>query len=258
MSKYTFSDLTEIMKKLRGEGGCPWDREQTHESLKRYLIEETYETIEAIDTKNGAKMADEMGDLLLQIVFHAQIGEENETFNIDDVTNAICEKMIRRHPHVFGNVSAETAEQVLVNWDEIKKEENGQNTVTETLKSVSSYLPSLMRAQKVQSKAAKVGFDWSDVSGAIEKVTEETNELKQAIEMGENTEEELGDLLFAVVNVSRFIKANPEQALTGTINKFVRRFEHIEQNAQNYGKNLVELTMEEMDKLWEEAKLKEK
>lgn len=255
-NKYNFGDLVKIMEKLRAPDGCPWDREQTHESLKKYMIEETYEVIEAIDGGESAKIADELGDLLLQIVFHAQIGRERGEFDINDVTQAICEKMIRRHPHVFGSTSVNNSEEVLTAWDEIKKEEKGEKSVTDTLNSVSRYLPALMRAQKVQHKASKVGFDWEDVWGAMDKIEEETKELCEAVKKGEGFEEEIGDLLFAVVNAARFLGVNPEQALTNTTGKFINRFSYIEENAQKYGKSLDKLTIKEMDDLWNEAKFK--
>ncbi len=254
MSKYKFDDLVRIMEKLRAN--CPWDREQTHESLKKYMIEEAYEALEAIDGGQGEKMADELGDLLLQIVFHAQIGSESGEFEINDVTHAVCEKMIRRHPHVFGEGDAESADEVLDNWDEIKKEEKGEESITDTLKSVSSYLPALMRAQKVQKKAAKVGFDWDDISGALDKVNEEVRELRDAVSKGQGMEEELGDLLFSVVNTSRFIGTSPEQALTDATEKFIKRFEHMEDAAREGGSEISDLTPKELDKLWNETKKK--
>lgn len=252
--KYSFDDLVEIMEKLRRPGGCPWDAQQTHESIKKCMIEETYEVIEALDNGDMTKVYDELGDLLLQVVFHAQIAKDNGDFDIDDVTNAICTKLIRRHPHVFGDEKLATAEDVLNKWDDIKKHEKGEKSTTETLKSVAVSLPALMRAQKVQEKAAKVGFDWDDVRGAIDKVREETKELEEAIENDTNKEEELGDLLFSAVNVSRFIGVNSEEALYKTINKFVARFSHVERMANEQGRALFEMSLEEMDMLWEKSK----
>ena len=254
--KYCFEDLLEIMEILRSEKGCPWDREQTHESMKRYLIEETYEALEALDSGDKRKFADELGDLLLQVVFHAQIGKEEGTFTIEDVISLICQKMIERHTHVFGQAHADTADQVLDNWEEIKKKEKRLESHTQVLKDVSSYLPALMRSYKVQDKAAKVGFDWDDVDGAMEKVHEEINELKEVYKSKnmEKMQEEIGDLLFAVVNVARFLKVQPELALTQTIEKFINRFEYIEKNGSKYNKKMEEMTMEEMDRLWNEAK----
>ncbi|MCG8498972.1 MAG: nucleoside triphosphate pyrophosphohydrolase [Firmicutes bacterium] len=254
--KYCFEDLLEIMEILRSEKGCPWDREQTHESMKRYLIEETYEALEALDSGDKRKFADELGDLLLQVVFHAQIGKEEGTFTIEDVISLICQKMIERHTHVFGQAHADTADQVLDNWEEIKKKEKRLESHTQVLKDVSSYLPALMRSYKVQGKAAKVGFDWDNVDGAMEKVHEEINELKEVYKSKnmEKMQEEIGDLLFAVVNVARFLKVQPELALTQTIEKFINRFEYIEENGSKYNKKMEEMTVEEMDRLWNEAK----
>lgn len=251
---YSFDDLVDIMEKLRRPGGCPWDAEQTHESIKKCMIEETYEVIEALDSGDMVKVYDELGDLLLQVVFHAQIAKDNGDFDIGDVTNAICTKLIRRHPHVFGDEKLTTSEDVLDKWDDIKKHEKGEKSTTETLKSVAVSLPALMRAQKVQAKAAKVGFDWRDVSGALDKIHEETRELEEAIEKDTNKEEELGDLLFSVVNVSRFIGADSEEALYKTINKFVARFSHVESMANEEGRALSDMSLEEMDRLWDKSK----
>ncbi|MGE4282582.1 MAG: nucleoside triphosphate pyrophosphohydrolase [Clostridia bacterium] len=255
--QHTFQELLDIMELLRSEKGCPWDREQTHESLKKYLIEETYEVLEALDSGDKHKFADELGDLLLQIIFHAQIGKEAGTFDVNDVISIICQKMIDRHTHVFGKEKADTADEVLNNWDEIKKKEKGFENHTQVLKDISTYLPALMRSYKVQQKAAKVGFDWEDVSDAIEKVREEIKEIEQVYkteDMGK-IEEEIGDLLFAAVNVARFLKVDPELALTGTIKKFINRFEYIEKNCSRFDKNMEEMTLIEMDLLWEEAKI---
>lgn len=251
---HNFDDLVNIIAKLRAPGGCPWDAEQTHESIRKNLIEEAYEALEAIDSGEGEVMADELGDLLLQIVFHAQIGKDNGEFDINDVTTAVCEKMIRRHPHVFGNVKADTSDEVLKNWDEIKKQEKKLTDVSGTLKSVSAYLPALMRASKVQDKAAKVGFDFKDATEALSKVREETDEVREALATGRNIEEEVGDLLFAAVNVARLAGVTSEQALTRTTEKFISRFEYVEQNAPA---PLTEMSLEEMDKLWEESKKRE-
>lgn len=254
--KYSYEDFLGIMHKLRGPGGCPWDREQTHDSLKKYLIEETYETIEAIDAKNPAKICDELGDVLLQVVFHALIAEENGQFSMADVVHGVSAKMISRHRHVFGDAEANTAADVLNLWDKIKKAEKGQADHTSVLKDVPPHLPALMRSYKVQQKAARAGFDWDSIDGAWEKVHEEIQELEHAAAMGnkEKMEDELGDLLFAVVNVSRFMDLQPEQALTGTIAKFIRRFSHVETRSAAEGKKLEEMTLAEMDAFWDEAK----
>lgn len=254
--RYSFEDLIEIMKTLRSPNGCPWDREQDHESLKKYFIEETYEVLEAIDMNSPEKLCEELGDVLLQVVFHATIAEENGKFTIYDVVDEISKKMIHRHEHVFGKAKVETADDVLDLWDKIKKEEKGARTQTDILKDVPPILPALMRSYKVQEKAAKVGFDWDNVEDAWKKVSEEMEELHEAY-TGRDTskaEEELGDLLFAVVNVARFLKIQPELALTKTINKFIKRFEYIETKSSENGKKLTDMTLEEMDALWDKAK----
>lgn len=253
---YSFEDLLEIMKTLRSPNGCPWDREQDHDSLKKYFIEETYEVLEAIDLKSPKKLCEELGDVLLQVIFHAAIAEENGKFTIYDVIDGVSKKMVHRHEHVFGKEQAETAEEVVDLWEKIKKEEKGAKSQTEVLKDVPSILPALMRSYKVQEKAAKVGFDWDDVEDAWKKVNEEMEELHEAYGSGDmaKAEEELGDLLFAVVNVARFLKIQPELALTKTINKFIKRFEYIESKSSENGKQLTSMTLEEMDALWDKAK----
>mgnify|MGYP003294008840 CR=1 FL=1 len=255
--QYTFEDFLEVIARLRAPGGCPWDAEQTHESIKKNLIEEAYEATEAIDSGVGAKMADELGDLLLQIVFHAQIGKEEGAFTMDDVITAVCEKMIRRHPHVFGDVEVENSAEVLANWEEIKKKEKGQRTRTESMQTVSRYLPALMRAGKVQEKAAKVGFDHATALDALSKVREETDELSAAISNTTNITEEIGDLLFAAVNVARLSGVDAEEALTAATDKFVRRFSFIEKTAHKNGKSLDTMTINEMDDLWNLSKNEE-
>lgn len=255
---YDFKDFTDIMGTLRGEDGCPWDKEQTHESLKRYLIEECYEVLEAIDANDEDMMIEELGDVLLQVVFHAQIGKEEGYFDITDVIKAVSTKMIERHPHIFGNVKADTSEEVLANWDEIKKKEKGFESFTEELRHIPKNLPALMRAEKVQAKAKNTGFDWDKVEDALNKVLEEYEEVKDVYK-GENRArilEELGDLIFASVNVCRFLDIEPENALNYTIDKFINRFEYIEKTAQGKGLKLTDMTLEQMDALWEEAKHK--
>lgn len=256
--QYTFSDLVEIMEKLRGEGGCPWDAEQTHESLRGNLIEEAYEALEAIDSGDGMTMADELGDLLLQIVFHAQIGKENGTFAIGDVTDAICRKMIRRHPHVFADGDAKTSADVLVKWEEIKKQEKKQHSVTETMESVSAYLPALMQAKKIQAKAAKVGFDHQSAAEALGKVREETEEAYEVLVGGTNLFEEIGDLLFSVVNVARLSGVEPEDALRAASRKFICRFDNIEKTASKNGQKLDDMHIDDLEKLWNVTKNQEK
>lgn len=254
---YPLDPLVEVMSALRAENGCPWDREQTHETLKQYLIEETYEVIEALEEGQMYKICEELGDLLLQIVFHAQIANENEHFDMNDVVNSITEKMLRRHPHVFGTTEVKNSEEVLVNWDKIKAQEQGGHAEAKSyLGNIPRSLPALLRAQKIQAKAARVGFDWADYTGALEKVREELAEVLQAIESQQQAAltEELGDLLFAVVNLARLLKIDAEDALTGTSHKFMIRFNYIEQQAAKAGKKLSELTLEEMDNWWEMAK----
>lgn len=256
--KYEFSDLIDIMKLLRGENGCPWDRDQNHESLKKYLIEETYEVLETIDLKDNKKLCDELGDLFLQVVFHAQISQEEGAFDINDVITGICRKMVLRHTHIFGEDTAETPEEVVNNWEAIKKKEKGFSNHTGVLKDVPANLPALMRSYKVQQKAAQVGFDWDDISDVIAKVDEEIVELKD-VYTSKNVEritDEMGDVFFALVNLSRFLKIQPELALTGTINKFIKRFEYVEQQSTLAGMKMEEMSLMEMDKFWNEAKTK--
>lgn len=254
LENYDFYHLLEIMEKLRSPGGCPWDREQTHKTLKQNLIEEAYEVLEAIDLEDSDKIIEELGDLLLQVVFHSQIAKECGEFDIADVTTRICRKLIERHPHIFGNVKADTAEQVITNWEAIKKKEKGLKNHTQVLRDIPKNLPALMRGYKVQKKAALVGFDWDCVEDAMKKVDEELEELKSVYLTRDNDKiaEELGDLIFAIVNVARFLKVEPELALGATIDKFIRRFEYIENNADQ---PLEKMTLAEMDILWNKAKM---
>ncbi len=255
--RYSFADLIQVMKLLRSEDGCPWDRAQDHESLKKYLIEETYEVLEAIDAKEPTRISEELGDLLLQIVFHAQIAAGNGGFDIDDVVTGICRKMIARHTHVFGDAKADTPEQVLVNWEAVKQAEKGTGSSrTESMKAIPKDLPALMRSYKVQQKAADVGFDWDNTADVIAKVEEEVGELREAYEGGaeDRIRDEMGDLFFALVNLSRFLKVYPEMALTGTTDKFIRRFSYVESEAARRGRQLKDMTLAEMDVLWDEAK----
>lgn len=253
---YTFEDLIGIIKVLRGENGCPWDKVQTHESVKMNLVEEAYEAVEALDSGNKDAFADELGDVLLQVVFHSQIGESENTFTITDVLNHVCNKMISRHTHIFGTDKADTPEEVLATWEKNKIKEKGLLGVTQGMKDVCSYLPALMRAQKVSSKAAKAGFDWDDINGVLEKVSEEALELSQAVESGntEHIEEELGDLLFAAASVARFANIKAETALKKATEKFIDRFEKVETIAENQGKKLSDMPLDEQIALWNEAK----
>ena len=259
-NKKDFQDLLDIIETLRNPGGCPWDREQTHESLKSALLEECYEVIDAIENEDEDALIEELGDVLLQVVFHASIGKEDGYFDIMDVIGGISNKMINRHPHVFGSEEANTSEQVLVNWDEIKKEEKGIKTLTEEMQNIAKSLPAATRAYKVQKKAKKVGFDWDDVNCAMDKVKEELNEIKEVYNCEDKSiiEGEVGDLLFACINVARFLEVDGELALDKTIKKFIKRFSYIENEAIKNNKNLKDMTLEEMDKLWEEAKTSEK
>lgn len=257
-NKYDFNDLLDIMSKLRAENGCPWDREQTHESLRIYMIEETYEVLEALDAGDMGKFCNELGDLLLQIVFHAQIAKEHGEFDMGDVTTEICKKLISRHTHIFGDARADTPEQVVENWEAIKKKEKQLKSQTGVLKDVPSNLPALMRSYKVQQKAAQVGFDWDNIEDVFAKVDEEIQELRDVYKSKNvvRITDELGDAMFALVNLSRFLKVQPELALTGTVNKFIRRFEYIEQQSTKAGKKLDDMSLAEMDELWNEAKVR--
>ncbi len=249
-----FLELVEIMKRLRSPGGCPWDLEQTHESLKKYLIEEAYELLESIDAGDDPAIAEECGDVLLQVVFHAQIAEEEGRFDIGDVLDAISEKMIRRHPHVFGDRTAEDADAVLRQWSVLKQQEKPSRD--SILDGVPSNLPALMKAHHIQDKVSRVGFDWQRIEEVFEKFEEEWQEFNQAHteENRQHLEEELGDLLFALVNIARYVDVDPENALTKTNRKFIRRFNYIERELKKAGQSPDDATLEEMDALWDEAK----
>jgi tetrapyrrole methylase family protein / MazG family protein len=254
-----FSKLREIIAELRSPTGCPWDREQTHDSLKKYLIEETYEVIDAINSGDIDHLIEELGDVLLQVMLHAQIGEDDGYFSIDDIIEGISAKMIRRHPHVFGNAQADNAEEVVRNWQEIKKQEKGESP-SSLLDGVSMSLPNLLRAYDLQKKAAKVGFDWQEITPALEKVKEELEEFVNELDGTEagmvRAKGEFGDLLFAFVNVARFLKIHPEEALFETNEKFTRRFRYVEEKVKDSGRTFEEHTLEQLDQYWDEAKLK--
>lgn len=254
--KYTAADLVKIIALLRAPGGCPWDREQTHESIRKNFIEETYEVVEAINKKSPEMLREELGDVLLQIVLHTQMATEEGVFTFDDVCDGICKKLIVRHPHVFGNVEVSSTGEVLTNWDAIKMQTKKQKSVSESIESVPRELPALMRAQKIQHKAAKAGFDWDDISGALDKVYEEAGEVKDALHDGSagHTEEEIGDLLFACVNVCRFAHVDGEEALTAATDKFAARFKITERLARENGVDMKSAPTEELDRLWNEAK----
>jgi tetrapyrrole methylase family protein/MazG family protein len=253
-----FQKLVDIMTLLRSNYGCPWDKVQTSESIKPYLIEETYEVIEAIDEKDPVKMKEELGDLLLQVVFHAQIAKDRGEFDINDVIDKISDKMVSRHPHVFGDAKFETPEEVTKQWQDRKREEG--KLKDSALEGVPKELPSLLRAHRLQSRAAKVGFDWAKVEDVFGKLDEELEEFKEALEKKDKKEieDELGDIFFVLVNISRFVGVNAEEALRKTISKFISRFRYIEMTAADEGRQLSDMTLEEMDALWNEAKKGEK
>lgn len=255
--KYNFNDLLRIMEILRAPDGCMWDREQDHQSIRRNFIEETYEVCEAIDEQDPEHLKEELGDVLLQVVFHTEMEKEKGVFDIGDVADGICKKLIYRHPHIFGTVEVGSSEEILRNWDELKRKEKHQETDTSALESVAKSLPGLIRAEKLQKKAAKVGFDWENAQGALEKVEEELDEVKRAVAGDGDPEEELGDLLFAVVNVARHLKVDPERAMEKNCNKFVRRFAEMERQARQENKVLSDLSLTELDTLWNRSKEKE-
>ena len=254
--KFNIDDLLEIMRNLRKPGGCPWDREQDHHSIRNDFIEETYEAIDAIDRESTVDMCEELGDVLLQVVFHSQIEAEKNGFDFQDVCDGICKKLIERHPHVFGEISVKNSREVLENWDKIKQKSKHQTTFTDTLKSVPMSFPALMRADKVQKRAKKAGFDWDNVKDASKKLDEELEEFKEALleNDGTHAEEEFGDLLFSMVNVSRFMGINSEKALHAATDKFINRFEKTEIIAQKKGIDMKKSSLETLDRLWEEAK----
>lgn len=271
----TFDRLVAVMTRLRGLEGCPWDREQTHDSLKPHLVEETYEVLEAIESGDATPLCEELGDLLFQVLFHAQIAKEAGHFDIGDILETITEKMIRRHPHVFSqeakkagaalpsNQNAEgvahSSETVLKRWEEMKAEEPGKKHRASALDGVPKTLPALLRAHQVQARAARVGFDWKERGPVLAKIEEELEELKEAVDSNvrERVESELGDLLFSVVNYGRFLKINSEDALRGTITRFTQRFQKMEAEVKKKGHKLSSLSLHEMDQLWEKAKLSE-
>lgn len=255
---HTFKRLREVVAALRGPNGCEWDKQQTHETLRTYLIEEAYEVIDAIDSQDDEGIVEELGDVLLQVMLHSQIGEESGYFIIDDVIKGITEKMIRRHPHVFGNVHVDSVNDINKNWEALKREEKGEQR-TSLLDGIPKSLPSLSKAYSIQKKAAKVGFDWDQVEDIWLKIEEELNEVQEAIHeqnMAE-LEKEIGDSLFALVNLARYYKVNPEVALNLTNNKFISRFKYIEEQLEKKQKDIYETSLEEMDEYWEKAKRKE-
>ncbi len=250
MTEKKFLEFVSIMRRLRKE--CPWDREQTHDSIKAATLEEAYEVVHAIDEKDFSELKKELGDLLLHIAFHSVLAEESGAFTIDDVIDSISAKLIRRHPHVFGNVEVENNDDIMRNWESIKLQE-GRKSV---LEGIPSAMPALLRAFRVQEKASKVGFDWQNKKDVWDKVTEELEELSEAESSKNQTEveEEFGDLLFSLVNYSRFITVNPENALRNSTKKFEERFKYIEEQLSLQGKSVIEATFEEMDELWNQSK----
>jgi tetrapyrrole methylase family protein/MazG family protein len=250
-------ELVEIMRRLRGEDGCPWDRKQTHESLKEYLAEEAAELFDAIDNDDFDEVREELGDILLQVVFHAQVADEAGRFDFQDVAQGICEKLIRRHPHVFGETSVDDADGVVRQWEAIKKDEKrGDDTRKSVISGVPRSLPALHRAHKIQRKAAKVGFDWPSIDGVIAKIEEELEEVREAVNTGsdEQLAEEIGDLLFAVVNLSRYRDRLAEDLLHSTIAKFEKRFHFIEERLDKQGTTPEACSLEQLDELWNQAK----
>ncbi len=257
-SRYDMNDMLDIMRILRSENGCPWDREQDHKSIRKDLIEEVYEAVEAIDTDNSDLLREELGDVLLQVVFHSRIEEEAGRFDFGDVVNEVCQKLVMRHPHVFGDVSAETSEEVLKNWNDIKQKSKGQETYYETLVGVSSSLPALMRAQKVGQRAGRAGMDFRNVGEAVAQLESEISELKEAIEKGDkaNMAEELGDIIFSCTNVARHIGTDAEESLTRSTEKFMDRFKKTEETIRCEGIDMRSLNIDELDVYWRKAKTK--
>ena len=250
--KYSFDDLMNIIRRLRAKDGCPWDLEQTHESLKQCLIEEAYEVIEAINNQDYRNLCEELGDVLLQVVMHGAIAEEMQEFTIEDVIGGECEKMINRHPHVFGNLKVKDSQTVLNNWEDIKKKEKKYENVSDGILSIPKALPANIRAEKVQKKAAKAGLEFESYDEVLGKVYEELEELKEARKIGlkSDIEEEFGDLIFSIINLSRFLHVNAENSLTNATNKFINRFVGVESFARQEGKHLWELSSSEIDALW--------
>jgi len=254
---YSIKALSDVMERLMGPDGCPWDKEQTHESIRKNVLEEAYEVAETIDQNDIVHMKEELGDLLLQVLFHGMIAEKNEEFTFQDIVEGIAQKLIRRHPHIFADVRAQDTEQILTNWEEIKRQEKGE-AQSSIMGDLPPYMPALMQAEKVQEKARRVGFDWDTIEPAMAKVYEELDEFKAALINGDNPADELGDILFSVVNVARFANLAAEKALLGTVHKFILRFQYLEAKARLDKRQLSEYTIDELDAWWEEAKHTEK
>lgn len=252
--RYDINDMLKIMAILRSENGCPWDKEQDHHSIRKDFIEEVYEAVEAIDLEDTELLREELGDVLLQVVFHSRIEEEKGSFDFGDVVNEVCQKLVIRHPHVFGTVTVKDSTEVLSNWNDIKQETKGQETYTDTLRSVCSALPALMRAQKLGTRAKRAGMDFAGVNEALEALESEIAELKAAIADGTNVEEEMGDVLFSAVNVSRLLKIDAEEALTRSSDKFVERFAKAEELTRCDGADMRSLNIDQLDAYWQKAK----
>lgn len=255
--KYTFEDLVAIMAALRSEEGCPWDREQDHASIKNSVVEEAYELVEAINNKDNKNIKEELGDLLLQVVFHSQMAHEFGTFDLEEVIDGIAAKLIYRHPHVFASVEVEDAKEVLHNWDELKLKEKAITSVSEDIRQVPLALPAMIKSRKVQKKVAKAGFDFANTEEVLVKMYEEMSELRSALDSEDlaGVEEEFGDLLFNMVNLSRFLGLNPENTLTNALEKFITRFEGVENLAKASHKELSAFTADELDEFWNTIKL---
>lgn len=253
---YDLSDFRQVIEILRHPGGCPWDQEQTHQTIRRNLLEEAYEAAEAIDTQDPHLLQEELGDVLMQVLFHSSIEADAGRFDLDDVADMAVKKLIFRHPHVFGTVEVADSAEVLVNWDELKRKEKHQESYTDTLNAVARTLPALWRAEKVQKKASKAHFDWDNLEQAMKKLREEERELDEAVAQGDKTHivEEFGDLLFAAVNVARFAGLDPEYALNAATEKYIRRFRRVEERSQATGQDLKDCTVEELVALWKAAK----
>ena len=254
--KYGLEDFIRLIDVLRGPGGCPWDIKQTHESLKHNVVEEAWEVVDAINEGSEAHLREELGDLLMQVIFHASISKEHGGFTLDDISDEAVKKLVHRHPHVFGTVKADTPDEVLTNWDAIKRADCGQQSAASDTHGIPRGLPGLMRSEKIQSKAAKYGFDWPDVSGAMDKLREETAELQEGIDAGdiENIKEEIGDALFSVVNVARFYKLDTEECMHAACEKFIRRFRYLEEGAAREGLRLEDMTLGQMERIYQEAR----
>ncbi len=259
MSKRTFDELVALMTRLRGPDGCPWDRKQTLPDLKAYVIEEAYEVVDAIDQNDRRALAEELGDLLLQAVFIGEMTREEGGFDVYDSITAIHDKLVRRHPHVFGDVVANDADTVLTNWEKLKQDERKAENKS-VLSGVPQSMPALLKAWRLTEKAARVGFDWRRTEDVFDKIDEEVAELREAVANGDQSHmhEEIGDLLFTIANIARKVNVNPEEALQSTSRKFMRRFESMEKNVRERGQNLDQLELAEMDRLWDEAKAAER